>query len=308
MTYKSPAALEMAVKEAAKASPRDTGRAISGFYFHRLLCRVFAGGNSSFVLKGGQSVLARTLDARTTRDIDLLSMRTSLDDALSDLRLLVQRDLGDFISYEFAGAEPIKTEDEYRSGLSVQFVPMVGSKRMQTISIDLVVDEVSLEGAELIEPVDRLDIKELESCSYLVYPVEAALADKLCALAERHNGRPSSRVKDLVDVVVYALSCDVDGGALQLRIARESGARRLARIEAFALPEEWGVSQARQYAKLCAQTGLPESLHRIEEASALAEKLFGPVLAGAAEGSFWSHATGAWEKIGADRESIAASM
>lgn len=53
MTYKSPAALEMAVKEAAKASPRDTGRAISGFYFHRLLCRVFAGGNSSFVLKGG---------------------------------------------------------------------------------------------------------------------------------------------------------------------------------------------------------------------------------------------------------------
>lgn len=295
MTYKSPAALEMAVKEAAKASPQDTGRAISGFYFHRLLCRVFAGGDNSFVLKGGQSVLARTLDARTTRDIDLLSMRTSLDEALSDLRLLAQRDLGDFISYEFAGAEPIKTEDEYRSGLSVKFVPMVGPKRMQAISIDLVVDEVPLEGAELIEPADRLDIKGLESCSYLVYPVEAALADKLCALVERHNGRPSSRVKDLVDIVIYALSCDVDGDTLRLRIAREAGARRLASIEAFALPEDWGAPQARQYAKLCAQTGLPESLRKIEEASMLAGSLFGPVLAGTAEGSFWNHVTGAWE-------------
>ena len=50
MTYRSAAALEMAVKEAAKASSQDTGRAIAGFYFHRLLCRVFAGGNGSFVL------------------------------------------------------------------------------------------------------------------------------------------------------------------------------------------------------------------------------------------------------------------
>ena len=67
-TYKSPRALEMAVKEAAKLSPLDTGKAVSGFYFHRLLCRVFADENIGFVLKGGQGMLARTLDARTTRD------------------------------------------------------------------------------------------------------------------------------------------------------------------------------------------------------------------------------------------------
>ncbi len=50
MTYKSAAALEMAVKAAAAASSLDTSRAISSFYFHRLLCRIFAGGNDSFVL------------------------------------------------------------------------------------------------------------------------------------------------------------------------------------------------------------------------------------------------------------------
>ena len=73
MRYKSAAALEMAVKSAASASPMDTGRAVSAFYFHRLLCRVFAGGNGSFVLKGGRAMLARTVDARATRDINLLS-------------------------------------------------------------------------------------------------------------------------------------------------------------------------------------------------------------------------------------------
>lgn len=73
MRYRSAAALEMAVKSAASASAVDTGRAVSAFYFHRLLCRVFAGGNGSFVLKGGRAMLARTVDARATRDIDLLS-------------------------------------------------------------------------------------------------------------------------------------------------------------------------------------------------------------------------------------------
>lgn len=42
MRCKTPTALEMAAKEAAKKSPLDTNRAIAGFYFHRLLRRVFS--------------------------------------------------------------------------------------------------------------------------------------------------------------------------------------------------------------------------------------------------------------------------
>ena len=64
MRYKTPAAPEMAIKEAAKKSPLDTNRAIAGFYFHRLLCRVFSDPDSPFILKGGQSVLARNLPER----------------------------------------------------------------------------------------------------------------------------------------------------------------------------------------------------------------------------------------------------
>ncbi|WP_302936894.1 nucleotidyl transferase AbiEii/AbiGii toxin family protein [uncultured Senegalimassilia sp.] len=123
MRYKTPAALEMAVKEAAKKSPLDTNRAIAGFYFHRLLCRVFSDPDSPFVLKGGQSVLARTVDARATRDIDLLAREASVEAAVADLRRLAGIGLDDFISFSFDKAEPIKADDECRSGMKVWFTP-----------------------------------------------------------------------------------------------------------------------------------------------------------------------------------------
>ena len=142
MRYKTPAALEMAVKEAAKNSPLDANRAIAGFYFRRLLCRVFSDPDSPFVLKGGQSVLARTVDARATRDIDLLARETSVEAAVADPRRLAGIGLGDFISFSFDKAEPIKADDEYRNGMKVWFTPSLGSKPLQAVSVDLAVDEV----------------------------------------------------------------------------------------------------------------------------------------------------------------------
>ncbi|MFC5370447.1 nucleotidyl transferase AbiEii/AbiGii toxin family protein [Arcanobacterium bovis] len=184
MVYKSAAALEMAVKATALTSVQDTGRVISSFYFHRFLCRIFNDGNDSFILKGGQSLLARTADARMTRDIDLLGIQDDLDAALETLVGLAETDLGDFLTFEFVSAHPIKMDDEYRSGLAVKFIPVLGVKRMQLISIDLVVDALSLETAELVTPADRIEIDGLVTCDYLVYAVENALADKLCALTE----------------------------------------------------------------------------------------------------------------------------
>lgn len=287
MRYKTPNALEMAVKAAAKDSPLETGRAVSGFYFHRLLCRIFSDPESGFVLKGGQSMLARTTDARATRDIDLLSKEQSLEDALEELKAAASIDLGDHMRFVFESASEIKAEDEYRSGLNVVFMPWLGPKRMQPISIDLVVDEIPLEEAEVATPADRIRVEGVEVCDYLIYPVESALADKLCAMVEWHDGRPSSCVKDLVDVLVYATTCVIDGGKLTASIRREAGARRLIPAESFAIPEEWEKVYGRQFVKLHAQTGLSDAYSSIAEAAKLAAKLFDPALRGEAEGYSW---------------------
>lgn len=296
MRYKSAAAHEMAVKSAAAASPIDTGRAVSAFYFHRLLCRVFADGNDSFVLKGGRAMLARTADARATRDIDLLSTGKSLEGALEELVWLTGTDLGDFVTFEFAGSRPIKAEDEYRSGLSVGFVPLIGAKRLQPVSVGLVVDEVPFEGAERISPADRIEVDGLETCDYLVYPVEAALADKLCGIVETHGGRASSRVKGLVDIAVYAVTSKVDGARLQSRLRCETGARRIALGRGFRLPEARGASQARQFAKLCRDTGLSEALRSMNAVAELAAALFDPAIRGEADGLIWDPAELGWKR------------
>lgn len=295
MTYKSAAAVEMAVKSAASASSLDTGRAVSSFYFHRLLCRVFAGNNKKFVLKGGQAMLARTIDARATRDIDLLALQDSLENALTELVRLAESDLDDFVVFEFAGSKHIKAEDEYRSGLSVKFTPRIGVKRMQQISIDLVVDKVPLEEVEVIEPVDRIQIEGLSTCNYLLYPVENALADKFCALIEIHDGRVSTRVKDLVDIAVYAVTCTVDGDKFQNCLSREVAVRGMEMPDKFSVPREWGLFQGRQFEKLSANTGLPAGLKVIDAATELAGNLIDPVISASVSGLQWLPEDLKWE-------------
>lgn len=296
MQYKTPNALEMAVKTAAKNSILDTGRAVSGFYFHRLLCRIFSNPDGRFVLKGGQGMLARTIDARATRDIDLLSEEESLADALEALKAAAAIDLNDHMRFIFENVSEIKAGDEYREGLSVTFTPWLGSKRMQQISIDLVVDEVPLDCAESVVPADRVHVEGIEVCNYLVYPAENALADKLCAIEERHHGQPSSRVKDLVDILVYATSCTIDGSRLAESIRRESSVRKIALTESFTIPKEWEKLYKKQYSKLHAQTGLSDSYASIAEASKLAAELFNPILSAKAEGLYWEPDNLEWKQ------------
>ena len=69
MRYKTPKALEQAVKAAAVKSDRGTNRAIAGFYHDRFLCRIFSADEPAFVLKGGQSMLAKIPDAREFEEV-----------------------------------------------------------------------------------------------------------------------------------------------------------------------------------------------------------------------------------------------
>lgn len=288
MKYQTPAALEMAIKAAAKASSLDTGLAISSFYFHRLLCRVFSKEESPFVLKGGLSVLARTVDARATRDIDLLAQETSLDAAIEMLKELASVDLGDFTTFRFNKTEPIKTDDEYRSGTKVWFTPMLGGKSLQPISIDLVIDEVESLSPEIIKPMDRLDIDGLPVFDYRIYRVECALADKLLAMLETHDGKPSSRVKDIVDVVVYAKTCKIDGGTLAEQVAKEAGTRKITLPKRFSVPAAWLENYEATYTKMAKQAKIDGIAPDLASAQQLTQGLYAPALERAHEPVKWS--------------------
>ena len=280
---------------AAKASPMDTGRAYAGFFFHRLLCRVFSDPDSHFLLKGGLSMLARTIDARATRDIDLLSTGDDLGEAVEELKRLAAVDLGDFVTFSFAGMTPIKAEDEYRSGMNVRFQVRLGNKKLQDISIDLVVDDIPQDDFDTVMPADRITVRDLPTCSYRVYAVESSLADKSCGITERHRGRPSSRQKDLVDVVVFARSCAIDGTKLSRRLRLECLARRMLLPNHFEIPAEWFDAGQTRFRKLCRQVPLATDIGDISAAVALAAALFDPAIEGSTEGRIWNPELGNWQ-------------
>lgn len=295
MKYSTPKALEMAVKEAAKKSSLDTNLAIRSFYHHRFLCRVFSGHSSPFALKGGHSMLARTIDARLTRDIDLTTSELRLEDALAELKELASADLDDFVTFVFSSATPIKSEDEYREGYAVRFDAFLGSKKVQSISIDLVSDEIPCESIDTIVPVDRIFIEGLPTFDYRVYPAERSVADKVCALLERHDGRPSSRVKDLVDIAVYATNISFDKQRLSAEVLRELKARHLEMGgRAFDIPDEWGQERAWQYEKLAKETMLPARVRTMLGGREVALALIGPCLEVEVTDAVWDPSAMRW--------------
>lgn len=239
--YQSALALEQAVKAAARKSGQDVGRAIEGFYVGRLLERVFSEERKPFVLKGGRGILARTADARYTTDTDFLYKGDDLEEALGELKRFASKDLGDRIEFRFTSADKIAATQEYRNGCRARFeVVLDGTRRKSEIAIDLVADPVELGKAELVTPANRLDVKGLAVFDYLVYPVERTVADKVCATMQAYpGGRESSRVKDLVDLVLHVTRYGMTGSDLSEAIEREAGMRGIGTLDAFRVPESW---------------------------------------------------------------------
>ena len=287
----------MAVTTAARKSGMDVGHAISGFYFHRLLCRIFSVSDSPFLLKGGQSMLARTPSARATRDIDLLSQEENLDKALSELRRLASLDLGDFVRFEFAGSKPIKAEDEYRSGLKVTFVPLLGARKLQPISVDLVIDQIPCGEPQVLTPADRIEVEEVPVFNYKVYPIANSIADKLCGIIEMHNGRPSSRVKDLVDLLVYATNENLNGNELCHWCRLEARVRGLELPSQFSVPESWRTHYSMSFKKLARSTELDETLLDLDAAESLVARVLDPVLSGNAHDHMWNCHLQEWVQV-----------
>lgn len=274
MKYKTPRALEQAVKAAAKKAPYDVDKAVRGFYFDRFLCRVFSETPPAFVIKGGQGMLARTVGTRATRDIDLLFKKQNLDEAVEELKRVASIDLEDFITYRFESARPIAVTQEYRDGMSVEFVPLLGSKAQQKISVDLVVDQVTCDNPDVVDPVNRLEIAGLKVADYLVYPIVCTIADKICAIIQRYpENRPSSRVKDLIDLVIILNTQSFEAAPLHNQIVLEHALRKMGSFEGFAVPESWRAQPySKQYQALLRESQKAAEYPTVESAEELVRK------------------------------------
>ncbi|MDN6794941.1 nucleotidyl transferase AbiEii/AbiGii toxin family protein [Actinomyces sp.] len=297
--YASPAAVEAGIAEAAKkAAKADPSLAVPERirleYFNRFLSRVFSeGDDSGWVLKGGTSMLARVPSARATTDIDLFQRSRSLEAALDDLARLAAVDLGDFFRFDLVdhrnavGGEQQPQVD----GCRITFDVHIGVKKKGNMHVDLVVSSVMTGDVKVEEPAHALDLPKLQSHRYRLYPVVDQIADKVCATLVLYRGRPSSREKDLVDLVVLAVTQDVEAIGLRNALRAEAGARSLLLPEELQIPTRWGPG----YRKLASRISVCEDHRHVEAAKELMRQFVDPVLDDSVTTGVWNHATLRWE-------------
>lgn len=296
--YATPAAVESAIAAAARTASRadpslTTSDRIRFEYFNRFLSRIFSEeSESAWILKGGTGMLARVSSARATTDVDLTRRGHSLDESLGELRRLAATDLGDFFRFDYTGHSTAIEGDQqaYVDGYRVSFDISVGGKRKGTLQVDLAANIVTTDEPEPAPSASALDLPKLVSNRYELYAVVDQIADKVCATLALYNNRPSSREKDLVDLVVLAVTQDIDGTKLIRALKIEARMRSLELPRAFELPPRWGAS----YAKLARDVPACEGFRTVGEARVLACSLVEPALDGSANGRGWNHTTLAW--------------
>ena len=291
MIYENEGQLDRAMKKAIRDAGVESGNGYRQMLRDRFLCRVFADPAERFILKGGSGLLARIPDARATRDIDFATTsRESSESALAALNSLVGRGMGDFLTFKLTKCEESLDENGYSRLLKLRYATFLGHEEKDPILIDLSLDCETTLPPERIEPASRIAVKGIETSSYLAYPLPDQLADKLCAIMElQPGGWPSSRMKDLVDVVFYVANERFELRELSCAVHAECARRKMTVPERFAAPETW----KKGFGAFARKNGLVEHAS-FEAACKLASDFFNPALESSTDDLTWNPDSLAW--------------
>ena len=292
-SYESLASLKKAVKDLARNQNLPLTTVQRDFIFHRFLHRVFVFAPTQFVLKGGYSMLARIPDARTTRDVDFSLVNSrDLDKGIALLRGAGLLDEGDFLRFEYSGEELISGQDLsiFYTGKRLIFDVYEEGNKTETISVDLVSGCNITDVPVKMAPLNRVVLPGLPGADYLLYPTVDRIADKLCATLEKYGGgRDSSRVRDLVDLVITVLNEEFSAAKLRIAVDSELSRRKLQKPGSFSIPDSW-ISYPKKLSSF-----VPEEYRNICASVELVAGMLGPILNGKVIVGSWSPETLEWE-------------
>lgn len=166
-------------------------------------------------------------------------------------------------------------------------------KRVGQIHVDLVGSDVTMTGTpEDVPALARVVIPDVTQHGYRAYPLVDHIADKVAAIVERHgpNGWPSTRYKDLVDLVAIVSAASIGAEPQMKALSSEASRRGIVLPSPFVVPdrEMWG----RGYAAEAKRSLLPVA-RTLDDALALVRPFLNPLLDGTAVGS-WAPQIGQW--------------
>lgn len=290
--YGSPTAFRQALtaklRAKAQEGPWTLAQLQRQMAYDRLLERLYL-TSDGWIVKGAAALLARDIGVRATVDIDVYR-EAAREVADAELRAAGRRDIGDWFSFEVGVARPIADDV---SAMRLPVTAYVGTTVWASFHVDLVGPDVRMTGEpEPVPPLARVDMPNIHQHGYRAYPLVDHVADKVVAMYELHGARrlPSTRYRDLVDLVAIAIGASVDAETQLMALAVQAKRRGIALPASFEVPDRalWEPGYAAE-----ARRSLLPVAHTLEEALAIVAPFLGPLLDGSASGR-WDAAERRW--------------
>lgn len=179
------------------------------------------------------------------------------------------------------------------AAIRVPVTALIGPTVWASFHVDLVGPEVRMTGMpEDVPPLAPVTMPGVEQRGYRAYPLVDHVADKVVAIFDRYGATsvPSTRYKDLVDLVAIATDASVEANAQRHAVASEADRRGVDLPPRFRVPDRslWEpgyTTEARRSLLGIAQT--------LDEALEIVAPFLDPVLADRAKGT-WSPERRAW--------------
>jgi hypothetical protein len=295
-THGSPIAFRRALTDRlrtlARESRWDLAQLQRQIAYDRLLERLYF-VDDGWIVKGAAALLARDIGVRATIDLDVYRAK-ALDVAESELREAADRDLGDWFRF---GVGPSRPSSDGARGIRLPVVASVGTTAWVRFHVDLVGSEIVMTGTpDDVPPLARVAMPDIEQHGYRAYPLVDHVADKVAGILQRFGvlEQPSTRYRDLVDLVPMSAAAALDAREQAAALRSEAQRRRLILPQTFDVPDRAAWEQG--YAAEVKRSLLTYAT-TLDEALAIVKPFVDPLLAGRAEGT-WDPGHGRWTESG----------
>jgi predicted nucleotidyltransferase component of viral defense system len=292
MKYETSVGFRRALEQRLLNQSRETGASLvrlrKGVVFDRLLARLAVAAPGRWVLKGALALDFRiATQMRMTKDMDLVR-RDDEESATVDLIAAQAVDLGDWFTFAIEKAGKPREEDE---GGAIRYLVRaeLAGRLFEEVLVDIGFSDPLGWDPEPIRGSDLLGFADIKPIEVPVVQIEQHVAEKVHAYTRIYGGgRPSSRPKDLVDLLRVKQFLSLDAARLRDALAGIFEGRRLQPLPLRLPPPptDWAVS----FRKLAREVGVATDL---SAAHAGAAALIDPVLAGTAKGR-WSPGRDCW--------------
>jgi len=290
--YATPVAFRRALtdrlKALSKSSRWELPQLQRQFAYDRVLERLYL-MDDGWIVKGAVALLARDLGVRASIDIDVYRAK-SADAAEADLREAAARDVGDWFRFEIG---PRGTVADGAVGVRLPVSAYVGTTVWAQFHVDLVGSDLTMVGEpDAVSALAEVDMPDLSQHGYRAFPLIDHVADKIVATIQRYGTaqRPSTRFRDLVDLVAIVQGASVDPQEQIKALTSEAERRAIALPETFNVPDRalWESGYAAE-----AKRSLLATAHTLDGALSVVGPFIDPLLIGTARGT-WDNQRGAW--------------